>query len=85
VPLFELTHRAGYPALRAGLLRGYRSVRSLPVSYEHHIEVFVAFRVLQVVLWLIERRHEPGFAGWERCVREDFDALTTAVGRLGRP
>jgi Ser/Thr protein kinase RdoA (MazF antagonist) len=85
VPLFELSDRPGFAALRDGLFRGYRTIRAFPIAHERHVEVFQAFRVLQVTLWLIERRHEPAFADWERWVRLDFEALRSTLRTLGRP
>jgi Ser/Thr protein kinase RdoA (MazF antagonist) len=84
VPLFELTDRSGFAGLRDALLRGYRSVRPFPSEHERHVEVFQAFRVLQVILWLIERRAEPAFTGWEPHVRRGFDELAVTSARLAR-
>jgi len=43
-----------YPALRAGLLAGYRRVRPLSAQHEAYIDTFIALRQMQDVLWMLE-------------------------------
>lgn len=81
VPLSELRHRSDYADLRAGLLRGYRSVRPFPTEHEHHIEVFHALRLVMLVHWFLEQRHHPSFADWEDDVTDELDGLTAHMER----
>jgi Ser/Thr protein kinase RdoA (MazF antagonist) len=79
VTLSELRWRPDYHARRAGLLRGYRAARSLPIAFERHVEVFHGLRLLQLMLWFLDHRHHPGFADWEAEVRTllaDLEAHT---------
>ena len=84
VPLSELRWRPDYDARHAGLLRGYRAVRPLPVDDERHLEVFHGLRLLQLVLWLPDHRAHPGFTAWEDEVRTllaDLAAHTRVLGQ----
>ncbi len=82
VTLSELRGRPDYAALRAGLLRGYRAVRPLPVEHERYLEVFHGLRLLQLTLWFLEQRDHPEFSDWETEVREGLADLGTLAGRL---
>ena len=82
VALSELRWRPDYDAHRAGLLRGYRATRPLPVDDERHLEVFHGLRLLQLVLWLLDHRAQPGFAAWDEEVHTvvaDLAAHTDAL------
>jgi Ser/Thr protein kinase RdoA (MazF antagonist) len=48
-----------YPALRAALLAGYRRVRPLSAEHEAHLDAFIALRVVQDALWILEWRQHP--------------------------
>jgi Ser/Thr protein kinase RdoA (MazF antagonist) len=61
VTLSELQHRGDYPALRAGLLTGYRSVRPLTAEQERLIDIFIALRFVQLMMAKIEERDQPMF------------------------
>jgi Ser/Thr protein kinase RdoA (MazF antagonist) len=67
VPLAMLQHRAEYPALRAGLLSGYRNVRPLSAEHEAYLDTFIALRHLQDALWVLEYRKHPA-------IRDDWAA-----------
>ena len=75
VTLSEIRGRERYEELRAALLRGYRSVRWLPPDHERYLETFRALRTIQMTLWVIERREDPSFAGWQLDVREGLADL----------
>jgi Ser/Thr protein kinase RdoA (MazF antagonist) len=82
VTLSEIQGRPGSDELRAGLLRGYRSIRPLPPDHERYIEVFQALRVLKLTLWCIEQRDHPGFADWETDVRGGLADLQRIAERV---
>jgi Ser/Thr protein kinase RdoA (MazF antagonist) len=63
-PLEALEGRPDYPALRAALLAGYRSVRPLPAAQEAHLPAFLAVRRLVLLGWLLDNRAHPGFRAW---------------------
>ncbi|MDQ3929550.1 MAG: phosphotransferase [Chloroflexota bacterium] len=71
VPLSMLQDRPAYPALRAGLLRGYRQVRHLSAEHEAHLDTFIALRHLQDALWVLEYRKHPA-------IRDDWAAQARA-------
>jgi Ser/Thr protein kinase RdoA (MazF antagonist) len=76
VTLSELTRRAGYPALRAAMLAGYRTVRSLPAGHERFIDTFIALRHLQLTMWAVEHRTEPMFRdSWRRWLDDGLAAI----------
>ena len=86
VTLSELRWRSDYATLRAGLLQGYRAVRSLPTGYERYLETFQGLRMLLLVLWFLEHRGNLAVPAWEREVQlglADLEAL--AVSLLGSP
>jgi Ser/Thr protein kinase RdoA (MazF antagonist) len=80
--LSELRSRPDYPVLREGLLRGYRSVRSLPVEHEPHLDAFHALRVLLLTLWCFEQRNHPAFGDWEAEARDGIDEMQGLARRL---
>ncbi|MTD14431.1 phosphotransferase [Nakamurella sp. YIM 132087] len=72
VTLSEITEHDDSAGLRAALLDGYRSARSLPTGAEADLEVLVAFRFAQILLWKVSLRDHPVFRdSW----REDADDL----------
>lgn len=78
VTMSELSHRPDEPELRAGLLRGYRSVRPFSPEEEALIDTFIALRDLQLMFWFIEERHTPAFRdSW----RDDVTRILGAVER----
>jgi Ser/Thr protein kinase RdoA (MazF antagonist) len=79
VTLSEVSYRPHYEALRAALLRGYRSVRALPPEQEQYLETFQALRLLQLTLWFIEQRDHPAFADWEEEARSLLDEVRASV------
>jgi Ser/Thr protein kinase RdoA (MazF antagonist) len=82
VTLSELRWRPDYDARRAGLLRGYRAARPLPVADERHLEVFHGLRLLQLMLWFLDHREHPGFTKWEDEVRILLADLDKHTGEL---
>jgi len=81
VTLSELQHLPNPAALRAGLLRGYRSVRPLTAEHERYLDVFHSLRVLKLALWFIEQRDHPGFADWEAQARDGLADLRKIADR----
>jgi Ser/Thr protein kinase RdoA (MazF antagonist) len=65
VTLDNVPHNATYPALRAGLLAGYRRIRPLSAEHEGYIDTFIALRHLQDGFWPLRARraYRPG-ADW---------------------
>ncbi|HEX6606228.1 MAG TPA: phosphotransferase [Chloroflexia bacterium] len=65
-----------YPALRAALLAGYRRVRPLPAAHEAHLDAFIALRLVQDALWILEWRRHPALgADWAGQAREVLATL----------
>ncbi len=62
VPLAVLRDHPAYPALRAGLLAGYRRVRPLPLAREEYLDTFIALRLVQDALWVLAARRHPAIA-----------------------
>jgi Ser/Thr protein kinase RdoA (MazF antagonist) len=58
VTLGDVLTRPAYPALRAGLLAGYRRVRPLPLAYEGCLDAFIALRLVQDGLWDLEAHRD---------------------------
>ena len=70
VTLSEVNWRENTPALRQGLLGGYRSVRALSPEHEQYPDTFIAFRDLQLMISNIEMRDHPAFRdGWAASVK----------------
>lgn len=66
VTLSQVEHKKGYSAMRAALLRGYRSIRPLSPQHEAFLDTFIALRHLQLTTWFISERHRPEFRNeWE--------------------
>ena len=82
VTLSEVAWKRDYDALRDGLLRGYRAVRPLPEGYDRYLPVFLALRELQLTLWFLEQRAQPGFGGWEDEVGRGLEELRKLESRL---
>jgi Ser/Thr protein kinase RdoA (MazF antagonist) len=82
VTLSELQHLPDPVALRAGLLRGYRSVRPLPPEHERYLDIFSGLRALKLTLWFLEQRDHPAFADWEADVFDGLADLRKLVDRL---
>jgi Ser/Thr protein kinase RdoA (MazF antagonist) len=80
--LSELRARPDYDALREGLLRGYRSVRTLPAEHERHLDAFHAQRLLLLTVWCVEQRNHPGFLNWEAEARDGIAEMQELVRRL---
>ena len=80
VTLSELTNRARYPALRAAMLGGYRTVRPLAVEHERLIDTFIGLRNLQLTMWAVEHRTEPMFRDtWTRWLADGLAAVRAHV------
>jgi Ser/Thr protein kinase RdoA (MazF antagonist) len=76
VTLSELTGRSRYPALRAAMLAGYRTVRPLASEHERLIDTFIALRNVQLTMWAVEHRTEPMFRdNWIRWLESCLDTV----------
>jgi len=76
VTLSELSGRSRYPALRAAMLAGYRTVRPLTARHERLIDAFIALRNMQLTMWAVEHRAEPMFRdSWTRWLESGLDAV----------
>jgi Ser/Thr protein kinase RdoA (MazF antagonist) len=65
VTLVNVRFRPTTPQLRAALLAGYRSIRPLSAEHEQYLDIFMALRDLQIMIWAIEMRDHPAFrATW---------------------
>jgi Ser/Thr protein kinase RdoA (MazF antagonist) len=85
VPLSELQGRATYPALRAGLLAGYRRVRPLSPAHEAYVDTFIALRHAQNALWVLEARRHPAIgADWVAQARQRMAPLALFLAEGGR-
>jgi Ser/Thr protein kinase RdoA (MazF antagonist) len=80
VMLSELLDWTKYPALRAGLLAGYRRVRPLPAEHEAHLDTFIALRRVQDALWMLESRENPVFSDdWAADARRALSPIESLV------
>jgi Ser/Thr protein kinase RdoA (MazF antagonist) len=61
VELTEITQRPDYDRLSDALLGSYASVRPLPPGYEAQLAAFKAYRLMQVLIWILESRDHPAF------------------------
>jgi Ser/Thr protein kinase RdoA (MazF antagonist) len=80
VTLSEIQTHTHYEALRSALLRGYRSVRSLPTEHERLLEAFEALRTLQLTLWVVEQR-DVRPERWRRDLQSGLAELESFVRR----
>ena len=76
VTLLELSFREKFPAMRDAYLDGYRSVRRFPERHERHLDTFMRYRDLQIMLWAIELRGHPL---WRTRWREEVDAVMAGI------
>ena len=73
-----------YPALRAALLAGYRKARPLSEEHEALIDTFIALRIVQDALWVLEWRTYPAIKGDPATIaREVFTPVASLIGRAG--
>ncbi len=79
VTVSELSDRPDFDELRAGLLRGYQSIRPLPDDHERLVQVFQCLRLLLVTLWFIEQQRHPAFHDWEDEARHMLQRMKTLV------
>jgi Ser/Thr protein kinase RdoA (MazF antagonist) len=71
---------AEYPALRAGLLAGYRRVRPLSAEHEALLDTFIALRRVQDALWVLEWRKHPALGDdWAAQARQALAPLTALL------
>lgn len=71
VTLYNINWRDDAAALRAAFLAGYRQVRPLSAAHEQHLDIFMALRDLQMMIWAIEMREHPAFRdSWHSDVQE---------------
>ena len=80
VMLSELLDWPAYPALRAGLLAGYRRVRPLPAEHEAHLDTFIALRRVQDAIWMLNSRENPVLSDdWVADARQALAQLEALV------
>ena len=80
VTLREVQHLPTYPALRAALLHGYRTIRPLPTAHERYLPTFFALRRIQLLMWVLESRDHPAFRDdWAARARYDVQQLKHVV------
>ncbi len=85
VPLAEVQERSTYPALRAGLLAGYRRVRPLPPAQEAYLDTFIALRRVQDALWVLGTRQHPAIGpDWAAQARKRMAPLAGFLAEGGR-
>jgi Ser/Thr protein kinase RdoA (MazF antagonist) len=85
VPLSELYGRVEYPALRAGLLAGYRRVRPLPAEREAYVDTFIALRRVQDGLWALQARKHAAISGdWVARARSNLAPVAGFLATGGR-
>lgn len=75
IPVAELSFRDDVAELRAALLAGYRAVRPLGDAAEAAIDSFIEMKRLQLMFWVIDRRHGDAADWWHRAVTKDLAAL----------
>ena len=69
-----------YPALRAGLLAGYRRVRPLSAAHEALLDTFIALRQVQDAVWRLEwREYPPLGADWAAEARQALTPVATLL------
>jgi len=82
VTLSEVNWRKNTPELRKGFLKGYHSIRELSSEHEGYLDMFIAFRDLQLIIWKIEMRHHPAFRdGWASNVKEMLQDIKNFLER----
>jgi Ser/Thr protein kinase RdoA (MazF antagonist) len=85
VPLSELHGRPEYPALRAGLLAGYRRVRRLTAEDEAYVDTFIALRTVQDGLWPLQTHKHPAISGdWAAQSRRSLGLLAGFLASGGQ-
>ncbi len=75
VTVSELRHRDDIDAVRAALLAGYREVRPLSGAAEASIDAFAELKRVQLMFWIIDRRHGDAAEWWRRSTANDLAAL----------
>ncbi len=76
VTLREVQHLPSYPALRAALLHGYRTIRPLPSAHERYLDTFFALRRIQLLMWVLQSRDHPTFRDdWVEQARYNLQLL----------
>jgi Ser/Thr protein kinase RdoA (MazF antagonist) len=81
VTLSEIRDKENYPALRAALLAGYRSIRPLPAAHEAHLDTLITLRALQDIFAFIELRDHPASrANWQVYVDDNLQRLRKFIG-----
>jgi Ser/Thr protein kinase RdoA (MazF antagonist) len=82
VTLSELKRRPDYQGLRSALLYGYRGVRPLAAEHERLIDVFIALRAVQLMMWTVEHRNQPMFREtWAASTARTLDWLKSFLDR----
>lgn len=82
VTLSEVNWRKDTPALRKSFLTGYRNIREFSSVHEEHLDTFITFRDLQLMIWKIEMRDHPAFReGWFSSVKETLQDIRNFLER----
>jgi Ser/Thr protein kinase RdoA (MazF antagonist) len=80
VTLFELQWHKNFDALRAALLAGYQSIRTLPVHHEAALMGLLMLRRIHMILWQVDSREHPAFREkWQAGVTYDIGKLQEAL------
>jgi Ser/Thr protein kinase RdoA (MazF antagonist) len=80
VTLYCLHDRPDFAALKDAFLSGYRRSRPFSVEQERRLEIFVALRRLQDLLWVIEERDRPAFRNrWQAVMLDQLQELRRFV------
>jgi Ser/Thr protein kinase RdoA (MazF antagonist) len=83
VTLIEVHRFPQYEALRAGLLKGYRSGRTLDPAHEAYLDSFFALRCLQLLMWVLESREHPTFRDqWEDWAQDELQYVRHFLGEM---
>lgn len=85
VPLSELTERSQFAAMREAMLDAYARQRTLPDRAEAHLDALMAYRGLQLIVWILESRDHPAFRDrWRSWARGDLGWLAGRVDAAER-
>jgi Ser/Thr protein kinase RdoA (MazF antagonist) len=80
VMLSEILDWPNYPALRAGLLAGYRRARPLPPEHEAYLDLFIALRRIQDIDWPLSVTSAPPSPAWFARARRSLRPVAALLG-----
>jgi Ser/Thr protein kinase RdoA (MazF antagonist) len=82
VTLSNLEHSPLYGVLYAALLKGYRSVRSLPEEHESYLPTLMELRRLQIAVVTVSERTHPAFRdSWQADIAYDLGKMRDFLAR----